>query len=492
MHLNALEYGPNNENEDDPDKPPLDVTCVKTPLEMITAYRDESLIMHPIIQKALDIKWKLFGRKVAIRGLISTVFLAICWLVLAYLLEDDSAKLYAESTRWKISFEVLIVLFSFYFFISDLLQIIHELKTHSRWKHAKIREINSQYIYCHPSWFNERESLQREKEFIKSMPNLNEYFWFGFECFQLVLLCAAAATRVLVVLDTSSWLFLILHKIVIGINTLYASFRIIKSMIKFKYLASCLTVMADSLTSIFQICFFYLQIYIPFVAAFWLMFGNPRSETLTTRSVNNTNLPRLFYEVFTLSFEQNDIFRFEKQDFRVAEIFISLFHVFATFIALSIIITFIQVKFKDAAIRNVARASLSFSNFLLSYEKRLGEKERRKLRLYYMKHCDPLTVNEPLVFDQLRTAQARSKIKNMQTRLTEVYEVIRLHEKYSKTLIDREEHSRRTVYNELLNRIENSAEGEGSLRRLLKDFNMMSMKHEYLNGMIKKSIGQDG
>ena len=39
-----------------------DMNFARTPLEMITAYNDLDLVMHPVIQKSIEVKWKLFGK----------------------------------------------------------------------------------------------------------------------------------------------------------------------------------------------------------------------------------------------------------------------------------------------------------------------------------------------------------------------------------------------------------------------------------------------
>lgn len=73
--------------------------------------------MHPVIQKAIDIKWKLFGRMDTVRKLFITLIYLVCWLVLAYTFRDDNTYYRPWSSQgWKIAFELLVVAFAIYFF----------------------------------------------------------------------------------------------------------------------------------------------------------------------------------------------------------------------------------------------------------------------------------------------------------------------------------------------------------------------------------------
>lgn len=86
--------------------------------QIITTYQDTDLIMHPVIQKAIHVKWKFYGKWDTIWKLLITFFYSIAWLVLAYHFPDERTY-YApfKSNGWKILFEVLIIVFALYFLI---------------------------------------------------------------------------------------------------------------------------------------------------------------------------------------------------------------------------------------------------------------------------------------------------------------------------------------------------------------------------------------
>lgn len=74
--------------------------------------------MHPVIQKAIHVKWKFYGKWDTIWKLLITFFYSIAWLVLAYHFPDERTYYTPwKSNGWKILFEVLIIVFALYFLI---------------------------------------------------------------------------------------------------------------------------------------------------------------------------------------------------------------------------------------------------------------------------------------------------------------------------------------------------------------------------------------
>ena len=74
--------------------------------------------MHPVIQKAIHVKWKFYGKWDTMWKLLITLFYCIAWLVLAYHFPDERTYYTPwKSNGWKIIFEVLIIVFALYFLI---------------------------------------------------------------------------------------------------------------------------------------------------------------------------------------------------------------------------------------------------------------------------------------------------------------------------------------------------------------------------------------
>ena len=420
----------------------------KTPLEIITAYDDVDLIMHPVIQKSIAIKWKLFGKIDTIRKLLITSLYLICWLVLSYMYSDNREYYYTitepgewKTHSWKIIIEALIIVFVFYFFLKDLNMKREAIRQHQRWIEWKQHIVRSQYIFCHPAWPGERESLEAEIERIGTVPSLagKQKFWFAYEWTILILLAAIIVLRILTIVFDDNIKLLIASKAVFTINMIFSFMRTLKICIRFRYFSVFLKVTSLAVTSFIQIGFLYLQFYIPFVAVFWLMFGGDAGmELMWDANVtdvghthdNNTmnslsSLQGIFYSIYESSFGQESVYAYVKVENTTAQILISIYHIFSTFIALSIFVAFVTSKFTTNYNRCVAEASLLQASVVLQLEKGLSKRERANLAKYYAKFCSPLIVNLKSPRDDLRERDALSKLALTERHVTRIENGIR-------------------------------------------------------------------
>lgn len=388
----------------------------KTPLELITVDNDTSLIMHPVIQKSIEIKWNMFGRKDSLIKLFITFVYVACWLVLAYTFPDTSDFYFDpdgnwDENGWKVAFEIFIVIFAVYFFFKDLILIKRQRLEHD--KEIKFRRalVRNQYVYCHPAWPGEREHLDYKAENVAQIASLvGKYkIWFLYECMILLLLAAVIASRVFSMIFHESSALLLIHKVIFVVNMMFSFLRIFKIGMRFPYFSVVVKVAGSCFTSFIQIVLLYLQVYVPFVVAFWVMFGvyietddvsnnkdvNTNRNTsqaylqrlsATSNSTNTTStestvdtylalkrLNHLFFLVYGVSFGQEDLYHLSSFDFTAFQPIISLYHIIATFVTLSIIIGMVTARFKILYQQCVAESLLFQAYVILLIEKDLSE-----------------------------------------------------------------------------------------------------------------------
>ena len=437
MYLSSLES--DDKNTIDPAR-----YMAKTPLESITAHNDLNLVMHPVIQKSIETKWKLFGRMDAIKKLSITFLYLLCWLVLAYNFSDEGEFYYSKDKQlaqhaWTIVFELLIILFASYFYWKDFVLMRKQVVYQQRWLSWKKQIVKRQYIYCHPAWPNERLSLKREKEKIKVIPSLagKQRIWFVYEWVILLFLSAVIVTRILAMISDSKST-LILHKVTFGITMLFSFMRVLKIGIRFRYFSVFVKIASSSLPAIIQIGFVYIQVYIPFVAAFWLIYDIPMGESQndSKTNINNTrfvtsishlndtfhSFNRMFVYVYGSSFGQEDLYKIQPKYSIPFQIFMSFYHILTTFIVLSIIAAFITAKFRINYKKCVAEASLHQSYVVLQLEKDLNKEGKGNLSKYYATFCNPLTVTGRRLVDEIQAQDAIHKVTSLQTKVHNIFD----------------------------------------------------------------------
>ena len=94
--------------------------------QVILQYNQLDLIMHPVFQKLLDVKWNLFG-KWGTFGLVAiNLFYTLIWTVLGIFLPRHGEKYYSpmSETWWRLVLEVFGVLMTVYFIFSVSIEIM--------------------------------------------------------------------------------------------------------------------------------------------------------------------------------------------------------------------------------------------------------------------------------------------------------------------------------------------------------------------------------
>lgn len=447
LYLNALE--PNYTNSyDSSEENSYHLPLVKYPLEIITIYKDVELIMHPVIQATLAVKWKLFGYKDAVIQLILSVINFALWILLLFVVELNHHNYKTNLLRWQgwiITLEVLLVLLSVHFFVRDFRLFKRAVNDHQEWIDTKRAQVQGKFIHCHPCWPSERELVFTEYEAVPLVPSLSRglLFWFIYEWINMIFLSSCIITRVLTIFRVDTVSLFIAAKLVRSLNLGYASLRIIKVLVRFKFTSLFLKVASRAGTSFIQIVFLYAQFYIPFVALFWLWFGDDHKIMQITRHRNNNAKPpppsnhtldhrniqeslyvmhELFFLVFTSSFTKESLLPLKQLDQIAFICFMSLFHLFTTVVALSIVIAFIRAKFTIAIRHCESEASLSQSTLLLLLEKGLKRKDKLHVDYYYRTRCAPQVIINPPGRKEGSDHHAFLKLKKLQSYLYKVEE----------------------------------------------------------------------
>ena len=95
---------------------------------MIAIYDQFEMASHPVVQKAIEVKWNMYGRRDTWMKLILTCFQLILWMILAYTFPDNH-NYYTPLTKngWKIGLEAVIIMSWFYLFAEVGRRISYDL-----------------------------------------------------------------------------------------------------------------------------------------------------------------------------------------------------------------------------------------------------------------------------------------------------------------------------------------------------------------------------
>ncbi len=79
-------------------------TPARTPLEIAVQNERYDIIMHPVMQRLIGVKWQMYGKWGAIVDLVLNLIYTILWTVLAVTLPKQGENLYSplKSNAWRL------------------------------------------------------------------------------------------------------------------------------------------------------------------------------------------------------------------------------------------------------------------------------------------------------------------------------------------------------------------------------------------------------
>ncbi len=122
-------------------------TYAKTPLEVVIQYNQLDLIMHPVFQRLLFVKWQQFGKKGSLKLMFLNLFYTLIWTILGILIPREGENFYTplKTQWWRIILEFIAVSLTVYFLISEIFLLRKTESCHNRW-----RQWRTQVRLCYP------------------------------------------------------------------------------------------------------------------------------------------------------------------------------------------------------------------------------------------------------------------------------------------------------------------------------------------------------
>ena len=87
-------------------------TPARTPLEIAVQNERFDIVMHPVMQRLIGVKWKMYGKWGAILDLVINLIYTILWSVLGVTLSKSGKDLYSplSSNVWRLIIVAIIIL----------------------------------------------------------------------------------------------------------------------------------------------------------------------------------------------------------------------------------------------------------------------------------------------------------------------------------------------------------------------------------------------
>ena len=423
----------------------------KSVIELIAIYDQFELASHPVVQKAIEVKWLLYGKKHTCTRLVMTLLHLILWLVLAYEFQDNHDYYTPLKTNgWKIPVEVLIVLSGGFFFGEEMKKRQKISADHQRWVASKEMLLTKNLKHCHPTWPSERKYLNAEFKRVKNAPSLkvSSRVWYIYELLYMLIIVIVVITRIVdlqfkdnpedrakiphhqnfwgrytKMTPLSENLFLT-HKIMFSLGLLFSFFRVCKFLCAFRAMGVFLRLSALSIESFVQFLLLFLQLFIPLLAAHWAMFGgnDDNVELIARRMIANdahlynetgftyknisgimthslneevqfylVSLPQVAYTLWEQTVNHNELlWAWLVLEPGIIHVLFAISSFLLTFVGFNIFTALVVFTFKTKYSRCTSLATISQATKMLHLEHGADPVTLKHIKMMHKQHCNPL------------------------------------------------------------------------------------------------------
>ncbi|KAL5020929.1 hypothetical protein ScPMuIL_000084 [Solemya velum] len=287
------------------------------------------------------------------------------------------------------------------------------------WKLHRIHEIEEDEKYCHNQWPEEGEFLISEKvKLDKLRPKYFNDYWniFDWICYVMLLLCIS--THLVDIFDHSINLALA-HIRLMSITIILLWLRLMKNARAFALLGPFIVMLGHMLTDLVKFLFLYLEFFLPYVCAFWMIFGGTKLiyENSNTASVSGFgNFGEVFFTLFRLTLvDDYDFDNMQLVDSFMAYLLVGTWLALSAILCLNLFIALLSETFQRVYDNAQANAVMQKAITILSVWEKLSKNQQKDFYGYISKHCSPLTED----YDDDVTDGAEEDLKKVTVQIKE-------------------------------------------------------------------------
>lgn len=394
----------------------------RTPLEVAIQTQQFDIVMHPVMQRLVYIKWQKFGRQGAWLDLATNLLFSILWTVLGVTMPHDADKLYKplQECWWRLVLAILVMFLTFVEIFKQIASIYRVKKSLTKWKGYREKELERDLPYCHPRWPEEKRYLDSEIKSVREERLLSSQdSWFYIDWLALLLILASGVSHAMFFFLKTREVYNI-HIRFVCLLLIVIWFRIMKYARPFKGPGPFVALFSHMLGDILKWVFLFLVFFIPYTACFWMIFGsysvNPAAGYKT--------LPTLLYSVFRMTVLDDYAFdKLSASDPVMSRVLCGSYISICSIIILNLLIALLADTFTRVYENAIENAAMQRAKTILNLEQSLRKTPKKNYYDFVRENCSP-EMKDYTQDDAGSDRDNKRQMEEMRVQVNDIYSVI--------------------------------------------------------------------
>lgn len=394
-------------------------------MEVVVLHKQFDLIMHPIFQRLIKVKWQHFGKKGAWVQLIMGFVFVTLWTVFGVTTSVDGSHNYTpiHENWWR----VLVGGLAFLLYVNEIRRELTEYffskKEHRRWTRWRESELKRDLAYCHPRWPGERLYLMQEIDTLKNLePSYFKDAWNIFDWITYSILMASVITHVISALTTYRPADK-LHTNLMSATVIFLWIRLLKTCRPFRAIGPFVVMGGHLIFDVLRFGLLYIILYIPYAASFWMVFAGYKVS-------GYSNISDLLYSMFRMTVvDDYNYDNLSEKEPIMSKILCGTYIALSAVVCLNLFIALMSDTFQRVYDNVKANSVMQQASTILSLENGLSCSSRRRFAGFIHTRCAPdeLFYDDDIVDDE--EADLKRMTHQIKDGLDEVHEILQVEKK---------------------------------------------------------------
>ena len=361
----------------------------RSPLEVAIQHEHYSIVMHPVMQRLINMKWENFGKKAAQKDLVINVIFAFVWTILGITMPMHANQLYSPMREkwWRFVTALVGICLTLFEVYKQVSSLFYMNKAIRRWKLFRENALKNDQRFCHPQWRDENEYLEKEIKIAREERLLTRQdSWIFLDWTALLFILSGLASHI-VFLVVGSTISRDVHVRIVCFLLIIMWIRLLKFTRPFKNPGPFVASMAPMLKDFIKWSLLFCLLFIPYAAIFWMIFGPLNSKTASSFK----DIPGLLFSVFTMaafsSFQSID--ELSDIDSNMARILISSCVALSTVVTLNLLIAMLADTFTRMYEKSLEAATMQRAKTILYLEQTVTTNTWSEYCKHIQGECSP-------------------------------------------------------------------------------------------------------